>query len=250
MPHLAPLFRNAGAVLIGATLAIAGTGADDRAERAAAAAPTTVRLHVGVPDRVFIGQPRDLLLKAFPGAESSPFAGQKDAITVRSKDGGISCVLTGNSDDDFRVASVGFNLEGIYEGIGEGEWRTEADIGKGSTVNDLLAAYGQPADIIDKDKGARRRPGSRPAPDTPKLYQYRNEDGTVSTSFVVQSNRVVRIVVNHLAPLERHLLRRSPTEPAPVPGGSAPVPEAPPSPASPPGSSPPLPPPDRGAPPS
>ena len=245
MPHLAPMFRNAGAALIGAALAIVCTGAD---ERAAAAAPTTVRLHVGVPDRVFIGQPRDLLLKAFPGAESSPFAGQKDAITVRSKDGGISCVLTGTSDEDFRVASVGFNLEGIYEGIGEGEWRTEADIGKGSTVNDLLAAYGQPADIIDK--GARRRPGSRPAPDTPKLYQYRNDDGTVSTSFVVQSNRVVRIVVNHLEPLERHLLRRSPTEPAPVPGGSAPVPEAPPSPASPPGSSPPQSPSDRGAPPS
>jgi len=248
MPHLAPMFRNAGAALIGATLAIVCVGGDERTERAAAAAPVTVRLHVGVPDRVFIGQPRDLLLKAFPGAESSPFAGQKDAITVRSKDAGISCVLTGTSDEDFRVASVGFNLEGTYEGIGEGEWRTEAGIGKGSTVNDLLAAHGQPADIIDK--GARRRPGSRPAPDTPKLYQYRNDDGTISTSFVVQSNRVVRIVVNHLGPLERHLLRRSPTEPAPVPGGSAPAPEAPPSQASPPRPSPPQPPPDPGASPS
>jgi hypothetical protein len=188
-----------------------------------------IRLHVGIPDRVFIGQQRDLLLRSFPDAETVPFAGQSDAFTVRAKTAGLSCVLAGATPDELRVASIGFNLDGTYEGIAEGVWRTAEGIAKGSTVNDLLGTYGQPSEIVDK--GARRRAGTSPDPNLPKLYQYRNEDRTITTSFVVQQNRVVRIVLNHLEPLERHLLRRSPTAPAPGPGGTAPDPGPPPAPS-------------------
>ncbi len=219
-------------------LAGAAAPAEPAAEGPVAGGPTIIRLHVGVPGRAFIGQARAALLEAFPGAVETPFARQQDAISFQAKEAGIACVLAGPSPTDLRVASVGFNLEGTYEGIGEGEWRTEAGIGKGSTVNDLLATYGKPGRLVDQ--GARGRSGSPPAPEAPTLYQYYNTEGTVSTSFVVLFNRVVRIVVNHLDPLERHLIRRSPTEPAPAPPGSDPAPDP----------APPQPPPDPAAPPS
>lgn len=227
---------------IAAALAFLLAGAAAPAEPATkgpvAGGPTIIQLHVGVPGRAFIGQTRAALLQSFPAAMETPFARQQDAISFQAREAGIACVLAGTSPADFRVASVGFNLEGSYEGVGEGEWRTEAGIGKGSTVNDLLATYGKPGRVVDQ--GARGRSGSPPAPDAPMLYQYYNAEGTVSTSFVVQFNRVVRIVVNHLDPLDRHLIRRSPTEPAPAPPGSDPAPD----PASP------QPPPDPAAPPS
>src|SRR2546422_7394017 len=52
------------------------------------------------------------------------------------------------SPKDLKLASVGFNLDGVHEGMTEGRFRTSKGIGKGSTVNDLLEAYGEPAEIL------------------------------------------------------------------------------------------------------
>src|SRR5262247_1084866 len=99
----------------------------------------TVELHAGLPGMAFIGQPLEDLLKRFPAADVQPFAGQDDAVTVKMPAAGISCIAVG-APDKLKVASVGFNLDGTYEGIGEGDFRTAKGIGKGSTVNDLIEA--------------------------------------------------------------------------------------------------------------
>ena len=203
---------------------------------AAPADATILRLHVGIPGRAFIGQGREELLKQFPGAQVTPFGKDHQAFTVRLPDAGLSFVLAGPPPEGPRVASAGFNLDGVYEGMREGLYRTAEGIGKGSTVNDLLAAYGQPADIVDPSAGRGRGRSAPAPPGAPKLYQYPREDGAVTTSFVIQSDMVVRIVINDLEPLNRHILRRQSPE-APPPAGATPpdpAPEAPQEPQPPP----------------
>ncbi len=171
--------------------------------------PRTIELHIGVPGLVYIGQPLKELLKKFPKAESSPFSGQQDAMSVKVEEIGVSCIAVGDPGD-LKLASVGFNLDGVYPGIAEGPYRTGKGIGKGSTVNDLLEAYGRPVEI----SGERPRGPSRPRPgsDPPKRqrYQYANADNTVRTYFLVDENRVTQIVVNDLRPLDQHIVKASP----------------------------------------
>jgi hypothetical protein len=185
---------------------------------------TTVQLHVGIPGRAFIRQGREDLLKEFPGAVVTPFGKGRVSFTVRLPEAGLSFVLAGEPADGVRVVSAGFNLDGVYEGMREGPYRTAEGIGKGSTVNDLLGAYGQPADIVDPSAGRGRRKAA-PAPGDPRLYQYPSEDGAVTTSFVIQADMVVRIVINDLEPLNRHVLKRTPPA-APLPAPATP-PQAP-----------------------
>jgi hypothetical protein len=174
---------------------------------AAPAAPAPIELHVGIPGLVYIGQPLTDLEKKFPAAKVVPFSGQDDAVSIRIAELGISCLAVG-TPVDLKVASIGFNLDGDYQGVGEAPYRTTKGIGKGSTVNDVLEAYGQPADVLsEQPRGALRR---RPAPDTPstpKMYQYKNDAGTVMTFFLVQDNLVRRVVVNDLEPLDRHVVK-------------------------------------------
>jgi hypothetical protein len=176
-------------------------------------APGPIEIHVGIPGVAFIGQPHKELLKKFPGAQVTPFAGQQDALTVKVPEAGISCMVLGHADG-LKVASVGFVLDGPYEGVSEGNYRTTRGVGKGSTVNDLLEAYGLPAEVLgERGDRSRGRQQARPEdPAAPKLYQYRNAEGTVTTSFVVQRDLVVRVVVHDLAPIDRHVLRRRPAE--------------------------------------
>ena len=170
----------------------------------------TVELHSGIPGMVFIGQALDDLLKRFPGANVTAFAGQDDAVTVKMPAAGISCIAVG-APDSMKVASVGFNLEGTYEGMDEGKFRTGKGIGKGSTVNDLLEAYGPPIDLVSpRPRGAAPRTEPKDDPSLPHKYQYVNESGSVRTYFSVENYRVTRIVVNELAPLERHLIKARP----------------------------------------
>jgi hypothetical protein len=170
----------------------------------------TVELHSGIPGMAFIGQSLEDLLKRFPGADVSAFAGQDDAVTVKVPAVGISCIAVG-APDSLKVASVGFNLEGMYEGMAEGNFRTGKGIGKGSTVNDLLEAYGPPIDMMSaRPRGPAPRADAKEDPSLPRKYQYVNESGSVRTYFSVENYRVTRIVVNELAPLEQHLIKARP----------------------------------------
>ena len=167
----------------------------------------TIEVHVGIRDLAYLGQPLPDLLKKFPGAEVIPFAGQDDAASVKIASEGITCIAVGPKGD-LRVASIGFNMSGEVEGIAETKYRTSKGIGKGSTVNDLLEAYGQPADILGaQPRGALRR---SPPPDSPSLakqYQYARDDGAVKSFFVVQDTEVTRLVVNEIAPLDQYIVK-------------------------------------------
>lgn len=195
------------ALLAGAALC-AGLGRPAAAPPAAT--PRTIEMHVGVPGWAALGVPHKELIDRFPGAEVTAFSGQDDALTVKIPGAGISCMVVGATPGELKVASLGFNLDGEYEGIPEGSFRTDRGVGKGSTVNDLLEAYGQPAEVV-ADRAARRSQRRQPDFDEaalPQLYQYRSADGAVTTSFVVQRHRVVRVVINALEPLKQHLLRQ------------------------------------------
>ncbi|MGH9797607.1 MAG: hypothetical protein ACRD5D_05560, partial [Candidatus Polarisedimenticolia bacterium] len=160
-----------------------------------------------------------------------PFAGQDDAVTVKAPDAGLSLMTVGSPAEGLKVASLGINLVGRYEGVGEAGVRTSRGIGKGSTVNDLLEAYGPPVSVR-ADREAARRLRGRPEEDSariPRHYQYRREDGVVTTSFVVEDNLVVRILINEIEPLRRHILKLPPAE-APAPPPPAPATSADPTP--------------------
>lgn len=168
-----------------------------------------IELHVGIPGVAYIGQSLDELRKRFPSAEVTPFAGQEDALVVKIAQAGISCYVVGRPPDAMRVASVGFNFDGTYQGAAESGFRTREGIGKGSTVNELLETYG-PAEISGgrRSRSAPRRRSVREDPNALKRYLYRNEEGSVTTYFMARGARVLRVVINHNAPLDRHILRR------------------------------------------
>jgi hypothetical protein len=178
-------------------------------------------MHAGIPGVAYVGQPLKDLVARFPQARVTPFARQDDAVTVQVAGLGISCVAIGATPGELKVASAGFNLEGSYEGVSECGCRTREGIGKGSTVNDLLEAYGQPREILGQRRAnplLKRRPEPED-PHAPLRYQYASPDGTRTTSFVVQDARVLRVVVYDLAPIDRHILRRDPApgDPSPPP---------------------------------
>jgi len=172
--------------------------------------PRTIELHIGVPGLVYVGQPLQEFLKKFPKAQSVPFSGQQDATSVSVEGAGLSCIAVGNPGD-LKLASVGFNLDGTYPGMAEGTYRTSKGIGKGSTVNDLLEAYGRPAEISgERPRGTTRPPQRGSDPPKRQRYQYANADNTVRTYFLVDENRVTQIVVNDLGPLDQHIVKAPP----------------------------------------
>ncbi len=172
----------------------------------------TIEMHRGIPGVAFIGQTLQELRAKFPTAQVAPFAGQSDVASVRIPEAGISCQVGGQPPGDYRVMSVGFNLAGSYESFAEGNFRTDKGIARGSTVNDLLGAYGRPSRIK-----ARRPPGQEqqlpvPVDPEPSHYVYDNADGSVATDFVVEGTVVARVVINDLAPLRKFLLKGRPEE--------------------------------------
>jgi len=173
-----------------------------------------IAMHVGIPERVYLGQPLKELLEHFPKARVVPFAGQSDALQVQILDAGISCLVTGSSPEELQVSAVGFNFDLRYEGVAGGDFRTVEGIGRGSTVEDLMRAYGPPSEVIGpKTNKLQRRPADTSADadiDLPRKHLYNNPDGTVSTYFVVEQGSVRRVSINDLAPLDRHILRRGP----------------------------------------
>src|SRR5262245_9999837 len=169
--------------------------------------PRQIEMHVGIPTLVYIGQTLPEVLKKFPRAQVLPFAKQEDVKIVKVAEEGISCIMVGDPSD-LRVASIGFNLDGAQEGIMEGKFRTRQGIGKGSTVNDVLATYGQPVEILAATpKNPLQRKPEPDDPSVPKMYQYANEDGSIKTYFLIVDHLVKRVVVNHLAPLDQHVVK-------------------------------------------
>jgi len=174
----------------------------------------TIVMHVGIPGVAYLGQHLKELLERFPKAQMTQFAKQEDVWIVSVPEEGLSCYLVGPARDSLTVASVGFNFEETYLGAQEGKYRTREGIGKGSTVNDLLGTYGKPV-AITAERGAKPSPqqsAPREDPGAPKKYQYANPNGTIKTYFVVQGYRVVRAVVNDLAPLAEHVLKNPPAK--------------------------------------
>jgi hypothetical protein len=198
-------------VLVVLTLPLLAMAADESPSQAPPAPKPgrLIEVHVGIPDYAYIRQPLADLTKKFPAAKVSPFAGQEDAVMVKIPEAGISCIAAGPVGD-LKVASVGFNFDGAYEGIAEGDFRTSKGIGKGSTVNDLLEAYGQPVEVLgEKPRGALSRGTQMEDASVPKMYQYKSDDGSVKTFFLVENHQVRRVVVNDLTPLQEHIVKGS-----------------------------------------
>jgi hypothetical protein len=170
----------------------------------------SIELHVGIRDLVYIRQPLAELTKKFPAAKVAPFAGQEDAATVKIGEEGITCIAVG-TPGDLKLASIGFNMVGTTDGMAETKYRTDKGIGAGSTVNDVLEAYGQPLEVLgEQPRGALKKTVPLDSPSLAKMYQYKNEDGTVKTFFLIKDHLVQRVVVNDLAPLDQHIVKGGP----------------------------------------
>ncbi len=169
-----------------------------------------IEMHVGLAGRAYLGQPLADLQERFPQAEIVPFARDENILVVKIADSGISCFVVGEERDAMNVASVGFNFEGPYEGVGESGLKTAEGIGKGSTVNELLGVYGR-AEIADD--GPRnpllRRRAEPEDPNRPQKYIFTSDDGRVKTYFQIRGPRVLRMVINDIEPIDRYIIKRS-----------------------------------------
>lgn len=174
---------------------------------AVASAPTNViRMHVGVPGLVYLGQPLSEFLGKFPAAQSTPVVGQIEVVRLQVAAEGISCLAMGKTPATMTLGSIGFNFGAPYEGVSPGKRRTVEGIGSGSTVNDLLGTYGRPAESSDnRTKGTpslRRQPAEDPA--APVQHLYRSGDGSVTTYFVVVGHEVMRMAIGRPEMIEKH----------------------------------------------
>jgi hypothetical protein len=219
--------------------------------------PAPIVLHQGIPGQVFLGQPLAEFIAAFPTAETSPFAGQADVVRLQVPDAGISALAMGLTPAVMTIESIGFNFHGVYEGVAASARRTTEGVGQGSTVNDLLGAYGRPAETAPEARRGMLAPSTAPDRNAPVRYLYRSADATIATYFVVEGTRVLRMAMSRPASVERWVLRR-PDPGRPDPAGATPPPRPTPPPAAEPprnpdppphpGTPPPAPTPDRSGP--
>jgi hypothetical protein len=181
---------------------------------AAPRTPNVIALHVGVPGEVYLGQPLAEFLAHFPGARSEPFAQQTDVVRVQVASEGISALAMGDTPAKMTIESIGFNFADSYEGVGPGPRRTIEGIGSGSNVNELLEAYGKPADTSPEK-------GKKPSASSPERIRhlYRSQDGEVTSYFVVEGSRVLRLAMSRTASVERYLLKRGPASGSPPGSG-------------------------------
>jgi hypothetical protein len=192
-----------------------------------AKADETITMHAGVPGKAYLGQPLAEFLARFPGAKSLPFAKQNDVVRLQVASEGISALAMGATPASMTIESIGFNFEGTYEGIAAGKRRTTEGIGPGSTVNDMLGTYGKPAETAsEKQHGNLTPPQARggaaaaPAPADPTRYIYHSADGGTVTYFVVKDTMVVRMVINRLESIKKHLMDAPQGSGAPATNGA------------------------------
>lgn len=207
-----------------------GAAEPDAARPAPKAAPAAklaaIVMHEGVPGAGFLGQPLASFIAAFPSAKSSPFAGQPDVVRLQVAKEGISALAMGLTPASMTIESIGFNFAGVYEGVEATRRRTVEGIGTGSTVNELLEAYGKPAEAAPEGRrGALTPQSAAPDRNAPMRYLYRNSDATIATYFVVEGAQVSRMAMSRPASVERWILKRA--EPGPGAPGKAPAPQHP-----------------------
>ena len=193
--------------LLAALGAAAATGADP-AKPAAPAASETIRMHVGIPGALFLGEPMTEVLARFPDAKRLPFANQAQVIRVQIPSEGISALAMGDSPASMTIESIGFNFAEPYEGIPAGTRRTAEGIGAGSNVNELLETYGKPAESSPEDRRGllAPKPQGGAAPGRTR-HLYRNADGSVTTYFVTEGSRVLRMAMSRPAMIERYIVK-------------------------------------------
>jgi len=168
---------------------------------------------VGIPGMLYLGQPLSAMLARFPGAQTSPFSNQAEVVRVQVPAEGISCLAMGATPASMTIESIGFTFAQPYEGVAAGRRRTREGIGAGTTVNEMLEAYGRATDIkIERPKSQRGDNQAAPDPAALSQYLYRSEDGSVSTYFVVQGANVLRMAMSHPAMVERYILKRPPPD--------------------------------------
>lgn len=228
-------FVAAGLAAFALPVTPAALAAETPAKPTAAAKPPaapskSIVLHAGVPGLVYLGQPLTDFMAKFPGAVSTPFAGQADVVRIQVPDQGISVLAMGVSPANMTVESIGFNWQGSYEGVKAGTRRTSEGIGTGSTVNELLEAYGKPADIAQETRKGGLAPNQPPGPDATLRYLYRSADATAATFFIVKGSTVMRMATSHPASVERYILKKAPgSGAAPAPGAAPKAPATPPA---------------------
>ena len=211
------------AMLAAGGLAAAAAAAKPETPKAPADAAPQVRdviaLHQGVPGEAYIGQPLAEFLARFPGARSEPFAKQANVVRVQVPGEGISILAMGETPANMTVESIGFNFSDVYEGVAPGKRRTLEGIGRGSTVNELLGTYGKPAQTTPE----KRTPADKAGEERVR-HIYRSADGAVTSYFVVEGSRVLRLAMSRTASLQRFLLKRDPGSAPTVPGTHSPPP--------------------------
>ena len=189
------------------------TGIATPATKAAPKDLNVIDRFVGIPGVLYLGQPLSTVIARFPDALTTPFANQSDVVRVQVPAEGISCLAMGATPASMTVESIGFAFAQPYEGVAAGKRRTREGIGAGTTVNEMLESYGRAADItIEQPKTSRSDGRTAPDPDALSRYLYRNEDGSVSTYFVVQGADILRMAMSHPAMVERYILKRPPPD--------------------------------------
>lgn len=175
------------------------------------ASKDVIRMNVGIPGTIFLGQPLTDVLARFPGVKKVPFANQPQVVQLQIPDQGISALAMGETPASMTVESIGFNFAEPYEGIQPGANRTVEGIGAGSNVNELLEAYGKPAESGPEARRAgvapvTPAPGKTEAPERIR-HLYRSEDGQVATYFIVEGSRVLRMAMSRPASVQRYVVR-------------------------------------------
>jgi hypothetical protein len=225
MLYSAPHMRNTLMALALAAATLDAAAAPPSAKPAPGA--DIIEMHLGVPGKVYLGQPLSEFLGRFPKASKSPFAGQDDVIRLQLPAEGMSVLAMGQTPATMTVESIGFTFGEAYEGVAGGKRRTREGIGDGSTVNDLLAAYGRPAESFpEKTPGSLSPQSGKIDPNAPMRYLYRNEDRSVTTYFIVQGSQVLRMVTSRPALIDRFVLKR-PLQEAPQGQPAQPPPSKP-----------------------
>lgn len=182
-----------------------------------AAQQAVIQMQVGIPGAVWLGETLAELLARYPDARQAPFANQPQVLRLSIPSEGISALAMGETPAAMTIESIGFNFAEAYEGVPASTRRTVEGIGAGSNVNELLEIYGKPAESGPEDRRSPLMPAppGAVAPSGRVRHVYRSADGTVTTYFVVEGSRVLRMAMNRPATIGRFILKPPAAAPPP-----------------------------------
>jgi len=205
------------------TLGLYGLALPAPAPAAGEAKPGTaqqavIQMQVGIPGAVWLGETLAELLARYPDAKQAPFANQPQVLRLSIPSEGISALAMGETPAAMTIESIGINFAEAYEGVPASTRRTVEGIGAGSNVNELLEIYGKPAESGPEDRRSQLMPApsGAAAPSGRVRHIYRSADGTVTTYFVVEGSRVLRMAMNRPATIGRFILKPPAAAPPPA----------------------------------